>query len=475
MHWIDYVIFGIYFLGILGVGAWFYLKNTDKEEYFVGGRTIGAGHIGLSIVATDVGGGFSIGLGGLGFIMGLSGSWLLFTGLLGAWLAAVVIVPKIKKIDAKAGMLTYPDFLAYKYGKQVAIFAAIISGIGYLAFTGGQILAGAKLAAASVFSEIQGVSSLQFSLYIMAVIIIAYTTLGGIKAVIYTDTVQWIILLIGLIFLGIPFAYFKLGGWQEIRNALPESHFSLTHISWFTLVNWASTIIPIWFIAMTLYQRIYASKNEKEAKKAFFIAGIFEYPVMAFTGVALGMLARVAFPSSDPEMAMPLLLNSVLPVGISGIVLAAYFSAIMSTADSCLIASSGNFVNDILEKYFYKNKSEKSLIRLSQIATLFIGIIALILASAFQSVLEIILHAYSFMVSGLFIPTLFAYFSKKPHPAAAICSMLAGGGSTLFFIFTNSDLPLQLDASIFGIFISAVIYIGISKIKIHVRSDHKNR
>ena len=72
------------------------------------------------------------------------------------------------------------------------------------------------------------------------------------------------------------------------------------------------------------------------------------------------------------------------------------------------------------------------------------------------------------MVSGLFIPTLFAYFSKKPHPGAAISSMLAGGGSTLFFIFADIDLPLQLDASVFGIFISAVVYMGVSKIKNYV-------
>ena len=81
MHWIDYVIFGLYFLAIIYVGYYFLKQNQSREDYYVGGRSIKAGHIGLSIAATDVGGGFSIGLGGLGFTMGLSGSWLLFTGL----------------------------------------------------------------------------------------------------------------------------------------------------------------------------------------------------------------------------------------------------------------------------------------------------------------------------------------------------------------------------------------------------------
>ncbi len=458
MHLVDYLIFAIYFLVLLGIGFYFYFKNEDLEDYFVGGRSISSTHVGLSIVATDVGGGFSIGLGGLGFTMGISGSWLLFTGLIGAWLAAVLTVPKLKQLDAKVGLLTYPDFLAFKYGKNVALIAAIISCIGYLGFTAGQMLAGAKLAAGSVFSEVSIMDPLSFSLLVMAIIIVFYTALGGIKAVIYTDTVQWIILLSGLLFLGLPFAYQELGGWHAIKAALPPSHFSLTNISAVTVINWAFVIIPIWFIAMTLYQRVYACKNVKEAKKAFYIAGLFEYPVMAFLGVALGMMARVAFPASDPEMALPRLLGHVLPIGISGFVLASYFSAVMSTADSCLIASSGNLTNDIWMKIFTKNKSAKTIIIVSQIATLLLGILAYVMANSFTSVLSVVLHAYGFMVSGLLIPTLVAYFSKKTDERAAIISMLGGGGFTFFAILMGLKMPFELDSTVFGILLSAVLY-----------------
>lgn len=458
MHIVDYLIFGVYFLVLLGIGIYFYLKNEDLEDYFVGGRSISSTHVGLSIVATDVGGGFSIGLGGLGFTMGISGSWLLFTGLVGAWLAAMLTVPKLKQLDAKVGLLTFPDFLAFKYGKRVALIAAVISCIGYLGFTSGQMLAGAKLAAGSVFSDVSVMDPLSFSLLVMAAIIILYTVLGGIKAVIYTDTVQWIVLLSGLLFLGLPFAYSKLGGWDAIKAALPPSHFSLTNISLVTVINWAFVIIPIWFIAMTLYQRVYACKNVKEAKKAFYIAGLFEYPIMAFLGVALGMMARVAFPESDPEMALPRLLGHVLPIGISGFVLASYFSAVMSTADSCLIASSGNLTNDIWMKIFTKNKSAKFIILISQVATLGLGILAYAMANSFTSVLSVVLQAYGFMVSGLLIPTLVAYFSKKTDEIAAIISMIGGGGFTLLAIFMDLHMPFGLEPTVFGILLSALLY-----------------
>jgi len=76
---------------MLGIGFYFYMKNKNIEDYYVGGRSLSSWHVGLSVVATDVGGGFSIGLGGLGYIIGIAGSWMLFTGLIGAWLSAVFL------------------------------------------------------------------------------------------------------------------------------------------------------------------------------------------------------------------------------------------------------------------------------------------------------------------------------------------------------------------------------------------------
>ena len=463
MHIIDFSIFLIYMAAVFAVGVYFFKKNKDTEDYYVGGRSIKPSHVGLSVVATDVGGGFSIGLGGLGYLIGLSGSWLLFTGLIGAWMAAVFIIPRLKKVDAKLGMMTYPDFLRHKYGNGVALVAALISGIGYMLFTGGQILAGAKLASATVFTDLPiDMDPMTFSILIIALVIILYTVMGGLKAVIYTDTIQWIVLLTGLIIFAIPFSIYHIGGFDKLYAALPPEYFSLTNIDGITVVNWMVTIIPIWLIAMTLYQRMYACKDEKDAKKAWFIAGLFEYPVMAFTGVFLGMVSNIYFPAVDAEMGLPLLLKEVIPIGIKGIVVAAYFSAIMSTADSCLIASSGNFVNDIVERYFVKNNTMKKSMRLSQIFTLITGIVAILIAGAFASVLDVILNAYSFMAAGLFVPTLAAYFLKKSYPKAALVSMFSGGTFVLIMIIFSIETPLGLHPSFYGITLSMTLFTGIA-------------
>ena len=483
MNPIDLTVFILYFLIILGIGVYFYFKNEGADEYYIGGRKMGYGHVGLSVVATDVGGGFSIGLGGLGFIMGLSGSWMLFTGLLGAWLAAVFLIPKVKNLSTEEGFFTMPEVFNHFFNARVAFLAGIISAIGYVGFTSSQMLAGARLAS----STFDGMS-LDMALYIMAAIIVVYTAMGGIKAVIYTDTFQWILLLGGLIFIGIPISYFAVGGMEAIRETVEPEMLTLTNISWQQFVNWGITILPIWFVGMTLYQRIYATRSEKDAKKAWFMAGLFEWPIMAFMGVSLGLFAKVAADQGmfvylgyemaadmHEEQGLPMLLRTVLPVGLMGLMMSAYFSAIMSTADSCLMAASGNMTTDIIEKIFRIDPEKLSMIQLSQIVTLGLGIFAFLLAAIFDTVLQIMLYSYAFMISALLVPIIGGLYWKKSSNEGAWWAMLIGGTLTLTLtIFSDENLPFEvpyqftmpygLDPIIFGITASALAFIVISLI-----------
>jgi solute:Na+ symporter, SSS family len=478
MHFIDILVFVVYMIFVLGIGFYFLYKNKSAEDYYVGGRKMGSFHVGLSVVATDVGGGFSIGLGGLGFIMGLSGSWMLFTGLIGAWLSAVVLIPKASKIASRLRLFTFPQLFEHFYGARVALLAGIISAIGYIGFTSSQLLAGAKLASAS-FQNLE----LNMALIIMGVIAVVYTVVGGLKAVIYTDTFQWIILMGGLILIGIPLGYNSIGGIEAIRETLSRDFLALNNVRWQTLVNWAVTIIPIWFVGMTLYQRIYSTRSAKEAQRAWLIAGIFEWPIMAFMGVILGLFARVGFENNmfeymgfvpggemDAEMGLPMLLRTILPVGLMGLMMSAYFSAIMSTADSCLMAASGNVQTDILRKLFKLPEDQKNTLRISQVITLVIGTMALLLAWQMENVLELMLHSYAFMVSGLFIPVLGAFYWKKGTALAAFWAMLTGGGMTLLLSVLTIKLPLGLDPNIFGITASLIAFISLSIAKPVIRT-----
>ena len=454
MHLLDYAILFAYLLAMLGVGYYFMRRQDSVDEYFVGGRNMGAGHVGLSVVATDVGGGFSIGLGGLGFVMGISASWLLFTGLLGAWLSAVLVVPRIKKLEETHKFLTFPDYLEMRFDSRTKMVAALVSGIGYAGFVGSQILAGGKLSSAAFNID------LVTAVIVMGVVAVVYTAFGGIKAVIYTDTVQWILLFSGLLFVALPLAWVQAGGWAVISRELPDEFFSLANVSISELASWALSIVPIWFIGMTLYQRIYACRDVKTAKRAWYFAGLLEWPLMAFTGAILGMLARVMFTDVEPEMGLPLLIRDVLPIGVTGLIISAYFSAIMSTADSCLLASTSNFVNDIYQRHINPQAEDKRVVIISRITATVIGLSSIAIALIVPKVLDAILLAYSFMVSGLFAPTVAGLLWKKTTAQAAFWSIIFGGGSALLFAVFPGLCPVS-EPIFISLPISAVVLFGV--------------
>jgi SSS family solute:Na+ symporter len=453
VHAADLVILAVYFLGMLAVGLYFKQRQEGLDEYFVGGRDMTARHIGLSVVATDVGGGFSIGLGGLGFVLGLSASWLLFSGLVGAWLSAVLLVPRVKAIGAAHLHRSFPDFLAYRFGEPTRLVAAIVSAIGYAGFTGSQLLAGGKLAAAAFRFD------LTTAVLVMSVVIVVYTALGGLQAVVYTDTIQWTILFIGLIGLAIPLGWRAAGGWEGLHSSLPPEFFSLDNVSGLQVATWMATIVPIWFVAMTLYQRIHASQDAATARRAWFVAGLLEYPAMAFMGATLGMFARVLYPTAEPEMGLPLLIRDVLPMGATGLVLAAYFAAIMSTADSCLLASVGNIVDDIVGRHVAPAASERTLLTLSRVLTLVVGFGSVGFALYVPRVIDSILLAYSFMVAGLFFPTLGALFWRRVSGTAAFWSIVCGGGATVGL--TLADI-MPFDPVFAGLALSALVLVLLS-------------
>jgi len=460
MKFIDYFILLAYGLGLIAF-AYFVSrrKNTDQdEEFYLGSKNLGAGHIGLSVAATDVGGGFSIGLGALGFTLGLSGSWLLFTGLVGALLSSIILIPRLKLLELDHSYFSYPQVIKHYFGSHAAHLAALISFIGYLAFTSAQLMAGTKLASVLI-------PGLSFSaiMIILTLISVIYTSIGGLRAVVLTDTIQWTLVVLGLGFIAIPLGIIHLGGIEHIvERAGPES-LSLTQLSFQTLINWMISIVPIWFVAMTLYQRIFACKDEREAKRAWYIAGFFEWPVMAFLGVGMGVLAKVAFldgllqvPSTggdlDPELAIPLFLKTVLPTGLLGLLFVSYLSAILSTADSCLMAASGNLYSDFLTEKKWTNRLVSP-----RVITFSLGLLALALGLLFDSVLKLMLHAYGFMISGLLIPTLAIFLTKKTASSSALISMVVGILS--YLMFTNIDTG-GWNANLFGISFSAIAYIG---------------
>ncbi|NCN26560.1 sodium:solute symporter family protein [bacterium] len=479
VSFIDASIISVYCVVLILVALWCSRKIKNQKQYYVGDQSIKPYHIGFSVAATDVGGGFSIGLGALGFTMGISGSWLLFSGLLGAFLSAVFFIPRLKLLEKKHSLMSFPQLFESRYGKTAAALAALISIVGYVGFTSSQLIAGSKLSTV-IAPEFTSTQILCF----LALLVTFYTAMGGFAAVVYTDSIQWFVLLFGLTFFALPMAFMRVGGLEGLQASLPEGFLNPFNISIKQFWNWMVAIVPIWFVAMTLYQRVFACKNVKDAQRAWYIAGFLEWPGMACVGALLGLISKAALEQGlftsiavgveiDPELAIPLLLKNILPIGVLGLVFAAYLSAVLSTADSCLMAASGNLLSDVLEKVFKKSSwSQSQFLYISKLCTLALGLISLIIAVNFKSALSLMLYSYSFMISGLTVPAIAAVLKTRFSQKAAISAMLGGGVTTVVLSQAHfSPYLFGLDANTYGLIVSFMFFVVINRFSENSKRD----
>jgi len=469
LHAIDLVIIAIYFFSLIAIGYYVMIskKTTGETESFLAAdRNMGIIRTTGSCAATDIGGGFSIAVGGLGFSLGFSGSWLMAVSALSAVLAAFLMVPKVKRWADRVKGLTTGDLFAARFGNRTGLMAAILVGLSWFTFVGGQVIAGAKL--------VSGVLGLPVTLTIIVAgaVILTYTAMGGLKAVMSTDVFQLVVLLVGIVLIAVPIGFFRVGGIDGLVDKLsasPESAMLLDWgaVSWKEAVGWFLSIFPVWFISIATVQRVIAAKDERTAKLGVFLTGFpIEWPLFAVGTTLIGMFARALLPDlADPELATPALITAILPVGLTGLVVAAYIAAVLSTADSCLVGSVAIFVNDIYRKLINPDANDGELVRVSRIATIVLGILAIGLAYMVPRIIELVLYAYTFGAAGLFFPMLALLFWKRATAAGAFWSILLGGGSAV--LWTIAGQPYGFSGSYAGWIVSFVTLVAVS-----LKTDH---
>ena len=344
--------------------------------------------------------------------------------------------------------------------------AAILVGLSWFTFVGGQVIAGAKL--------VSGVLGLPITLTIIVAgaVILTYTAMGGLKAVMSTDVFQLVVLLVGIVLIAVPIGFSRVGGIDGLvgkLSASPESAMLLDWgaVSWKEAVGWFLSIFPVWFISIATVQRVIAAKDERTAKLGVFLTGFpIEWPLFALGTTLIGMFARALLPDlTDPELATPALITAILPVGLTGLVVAAYIVAVLSTADSCLVGSVAIFVNDIYRKLINPDANDSELVKVSRIATIVLGILAIGLAYMVPRIIELVLYAYTFGAAGLFFPMLALLFWKRATAAGAFWSILLGGGSAV--LWTIAGQPYGLSGSYTGWIVSFVTLVVVS-----LKTDH---
>ena len=379
MEFLDFLVIGLYFTVILGVGIYSSRSKEDTSQYFLANRNLGWFVIGASLFASNIGSEHLVGLAESGFKKGLIESQFEILAAFMLLILGWVFVPFYKA----SGVTTMPEFLEKRFSSSarmylslVSIFAYVITKISVTIFAG-----------AIVFESLLGIDFWTGAI-IVVVVTGFYTIFGGLKAVIYTDTIQMFLLLGGSILVTI-FGLDAIGGWGNMVAASGDGFMSLwrsasdSDYPW-TAILFGAPILGIWYWCTDQFivQRVLAARNESEGRKATIFAGFLKLTPM-FIFVVPGMIAYALYndPNSafstfmlnqegnlDSSRTLPAMVQFLLPVGLRGLVAAGILSALMSSLSSVFNSCSTLITWDIYKKY-NPEKSEKHLVRVGQIAT----------------------------------------------------------------------------------------------------------
>ena len=452
---LDWIVLGIYFLALIAVAVWVVLqKNKNTEDYFLAGRNVGWFVIGASIFASNIGSEHVVGLAGTGFESGTPmahyelHAWIV---LLLGWLFLPFYI--------RSGAFTMPEFLEKRFDSRSRWFLSVFSLLAYvLTKVSVTIYAGGI-----VVSELLGIP---FWYGAIGVVVFTgiYTVIGGMKAVIYTETLQTIVLILGSVvitYLGLQ----QVGGWNELQDtvrAVSPDHFNMWRpmsdpdFPWTGLLI-GGTIVGIWYWCTDQYivQRTLAAHNIKIGRRgAIFGAYLKLLPILIFLipgiiAFALSIQNPEVFAIEKADRAFPMLVKTLLPVGLKGLVAGGLMAALMSSLASVFNSCSTIFTIDIYKK-LKPNKSERELLTTGKIATAFIVVLGIVWIPIMEQIGGGVMYQYLQNVQSYIAPPVTAVFLlgiiwKRVNAQAAISTLIAG--LVLLVLRLSSEIYYQADIS----------------------------
>jgi SSS family solute:Na+ symporter len=363
---IDLAIIGVYFLVVFGIGFYFSRKERTSEEYFLAGRDIGWFFIGASLFVSNISTEHFIGLSGTGASSGMAVGHFEWLACLILLILGWVFVP----FYLRSNVFTMPQFLERRFNRQCAVYLAGISIIAYI-FTKISV----QLYAASVVLERVAGWSLWKTAVVLVIATGVYTIAGGLAAVIYTDTVQTLILIAGAAALTI-IGLHRVGGLEHLRTMVPPSYFHMMkpasdpQFPW-TGIFFGAPILGIWYWCtdQVIVQRVLSARDEGHAKAGTIFAGFLKI-LPVFLLVLPGIIAFALFPDQvvKPDYAYPTLVLNLLPVGLVGLVMAALLAAVMGAMSSVFNSASTLVTLDFYKK-IRPQANEHQLVMFGRIAT----------------------------------------------------------------------------------------------------------
>ncbi len=458
-YWLDYIALGTYLLLLVGVGMYFSRGERTTDDFFLAGRRIPWWAAALSLMATQV--------SSIGFIAvpakTFATDWIYFTGVL-SWFIIVPIVTRVYiPFFRKLNVTSAYEYLEARFNVWVRLFAA---GVFSLLQIGR--MAVVLYLPALVLSVVTG-----FPIYvcvlIMGVLATAYTAAGGMEAVIWTDVLQAILLLGGAILCVLVAIFESDGGIGGVfSTAMHDGKFQLTNPSWdiTTSAIWVILLGSVFsrFAGVTadqsVIQRYLTTTDEKQAARALWGDVAVSIP-WAFIVFMMGTALYVFYKSHPAQVTpgigadamVPLFVSQQLPMGISGLIIAAIFAAAMSSLDSSIHSVATVAVTDVYRR-FRPGSDERGRLLLARILTVLLGVfgtaVALLMASTFVvSVWDVFLEVLGLLagvLAGLFLLGLFT--NRANGPGTMVGALI--GAAVLYWVKQHTDIHFFL-YSVIGI------------------------
>src|SRR5689334_21527468 len=423
----DLVIIGIYFAIVFGIGMYFARKERTSEDYFLAGRDVGWFFIGASLFVSNISTEHFIGLSGTGASSGLAVGHFEWLACLILLILGWVFVP----FYLRSNVFTMPEFLERRFNRQCAVYLGAISIIAYI-FTK---ISRPLYAASVVLERIAGWSLVKTAI-ILVIATGIYTIAGGLAAVIYTDTVQTLILITGAVALTV-IGLTRVGGLAHLRTMVPPSYFHMIKpisdpdFPW-TGIFFGAPILGIWYWCtdQVIVQRVLSARDEGHAKAGTIFAGFLKI-LPVFMLVLPGIIAFALFPEQvkKPDFAYPTLVLNLLPVGLVGLVMAALLAAVMGAMSSVFNSASTLVTLDFYKK-IRPQASEKQLVNFGRVATGMMVLLGLLWVP-FIHYISSQLYIYLQSVQAYISPPISACFIlgilwPRLNGAGAISSLLTG-------------------------------------------------
>ena len=448
----DVAIVFIYFLALIYIGSKSFRAIKGIDGFFVADRKAPFLIVAGSMFATIIGGSSTVGMAGLGYRQGLVGSWWLLVGTVGLFFLGLFLAEKVRGYS----LYTLPEILEIQYGVETKLIASCVIVIAWTGIIAGQVIAAGKI----LETLLKAPPTLL--MIITAIVFITYTLLGGQHSVVRTDTVQSLIIIIAIL-VSIPLCLNKVGGILSLKETLGADVFSFpvnSHFTWKTLATYLFLVGSSYLVGPDIYSRIFCARDEKTARSATLMVALASIP-FAFMIALIGMSARVLFPQINPEASFPTIISHIFPVGLNGLIIAALLSAMMSSADTCLLTTSTILSVDVIKPFLKSSLSERKLLFLSRFFIVLIGLFSLLVALWLKGVISSLLLGYTVYTSGLVFPILLGFWRHrlKLNRTGAISAMVAGGGLALF-----GKLMGLSDFGLYGFFLSGLILVTVSRL-----------